>query len=382
MHKVTKLLFVSSALLLSQAHALTLVKVASLSPLSGPSSDQGTQIRNGAQLAVLNAKAEFAKMGLNLQFVAYDDQADPATGTSNARRIASDKTVMAIAGTQNSGVIIPASEAVSGNHLAFVSPTTTNPKVTDRGLKNVNRICARDDAQGPAGADFIISKLKAKKVYMINDKTAYGQGLATEAEKALKAKGAQIVGSEGTEEKSDFSSIVQKIQLTKPDVVYFSGLYGQIGVFAKQLREKGIALPLVGGDGLDSPELIKIAGNGAKNIYFTTIAPPLEILPSAKAINTQYTAANKTSIQGYGIMGYDSALVILQGIRDAYKTAGNKAPTREQVETALRTTVTKGLTGEIRFGSNGDRTEGKMYIRHVGDDLKTTTAGVITVKPK
>ncbi len=385
MSKLNRVLsFLTLSALLGSVQATTVIKLASMSPLSGPASEQGIQIRNAAQLATNNAKAAFAKLGFDLQFVSYDDQADPATGTSNARRIGSDKSILAIVGTQNSGVIIPASEALAPLHVPFVSPSTTSPNVTDRGLKNVNRICARDDSQGPAAADFMVSKLNVKKVYIINDKTAYGQGLTSELEKALKAKGVQIVTNEGTEERSDFSAIISKIKLLKPDAVYFGGLYGQVGVFARQLRDKGVHLPLVGADALDSPDLMKIAGNGAQNIYFTTIAPPIEAVPAVKTVAAQYKAAYKQGIEGYGIIGYDSAQVALQGIKDAIQANGKKLPSREQVETAVRKVkASKGLiTGPVQFNSVGDRISSKMYIRQINDKLHLVTGGVVTVKPK
>ncbi len=370
------------AMALGQAGAATVIKIASMSPLSGSSSDLGTQIRNGAEMAINEQKAAFAKMGFTLQFVAYDDQADPTTGTANARRIAADNSILAMVGTLNSGVVIPSSEALAPSHVAIVSPANTNPKVTDRGLANMNRICARDDSQGPAGADFLVDTLKAKKVYVLNDKTPYGQGLADQAQKEMEGKGVQIVTSEGTEEKSDFSSIISKIKLLKPDAIYFGGLYGQVGPFAKQLREQGVNIPIMGGDGFDSDDLLSLAGPGAANIYFTTVAPPVEAVPAAKAAATRYKAAYKKDIQGFGIMGYDSAKVVLAGIMNAIKANGNKLPTRTQVESAVRkTNLTSGLlTGSIDFNSVGDRTTAKMYIISINSQLKRSTAGTVNVK--
>jgi len=376
-------LIILSAALLSSAQAARVLKLASLSPLSGPQSDQGTQIRNGAALAIENAKAKFARLGFDLQFVGYDDQADPTAGTSAARRIAADKDIFGVVGAMNSGVIIPASDAISANHVVFVSPSTTNPKVTDRGLTNVNRICARDDAQGPSGANFLISTLNVKSVYLLNDRAAYGQGLVDEASKTFQKKGVKILGDEGTEEKNDFSAIISKISLLKPDAIYFGGQYGQVGAFAKQLREKGILIPIMGGDGLDSTDILSIAGTGAKGIYFTTIAPPVEAVPAAATLAKQYKTSFKDDAQGYAIMGYDSAQVILDGLLKAITKAAPNTPTRLQVETAVRNVnVTTGLlTGNVRFNSVGDRTHSTMYIRSVGADLKFNTAGKVAVTP-
>ncbi|WP_420596989.1 branched-chain amino acid ABC transporter substrate-binding protein [Deinococcus sp.] len=365
MKKFTMLALIAG-LALGSASAQTALKIASLSPLSGGQSDLGTQIKNGAQLAVNEYKAQFKALGFDLSLTGYDDQADPATGTAAARKIAADTSILAVVGTLNSGVAIPSSAALAPSHVAMVSPANTANQVTDRGLKNMNRIVARDDAQGPAGANFIVDKLGAKSVYLLNDKTAYGEGLATEVKKALTAKSIKIAGDEGTEEKSDFSAIIAKIKLTKPDVIYFGGIYNQIGVFAKQLREAGVTSPLVGGDGLDSAELLTIAGKGAENIYFTTVAAPADALPAAKTVAANYKKAFGKDIQGFGIFGYDAAKVTLQGVLAAIKANGNKLPTRTQVESAMRSVNATGLlSGTVQFNSVGDRKAAKMYIMNI-----------------
>lgn len=381
MKKSALSLSVLAALALGTASAQTTVKIATLSPLSGGQSDLGTQIRNGAQIAVNEYKAQFQKLGLNLQLVAYDDQADPATGTAQARKIAADRQILAVVGTLNSGVAIPSSAALAPSRVAMVSPANTANNVTDRGLSNMNRIVARDDAQGPAGANFITGNLKAKKVYILNDKTAYGEGLAKEVEKALKAKNIQVVANEGTEEKSDFSGIVSKIRLQNPDAIYFGGIYNQVGVFIKQLRDAGVNTPVVGGDGLDSSELATIAGTGANNIYFTTVAAPIEALPAARVFATNFQKTFKDQAQGFGAFGYDAAKVVLQGILNAAKANGNKAPTRQQVETAIRKGSFTGLlSGNVSFNSVGDRKAATLYVMNVqGGKYKLATR--IPVKP-
>jgi len=381
MKKTALSLSVLAALALGSADAATVMKIATISPLSGSSSNLGLQIKNGAQLAVNEMRAEFARMGITLQLVAYDDQADAATGTAAARRVVADKSVIGVVGTLNSGVAIPVSAVLAPSRIAMVSPANTNEKVTDRGLKNMNRICARDDAQGPAGGDFVMTNLKAKKVYVLNDKTPYGQGLAEQAEKAMKARGASIVQSEGVAaEERDFTAVITKIQALKPDAIYFGGLYGQVGPFAKQLRDRGIQTPIVGGDGYDSDDLTKLAGTGANNIYFTTVAPPVDAVPTAKIAAASYKKTFKSDIQGFGVMSYDSARVLLMGIKNAYKTAGNKVPTRAQVETSVRTgTYNNLLTGQVKFDKNGDRTSAKMYVIAVKNGNRST-AGTVNVK--
>lgn len=380
MKKTAISLSVLAALALGSANAQTVIKIASLSPLSGGQSDLGTQIRNGVQLAVNEYKAAFKKLGFDLQLVPYDDQADPATGTAAARKIAADTQILAVVGTLNSGVAIPSSAALQPSHVAMVSPANTNVMVTDRGLSNMNRIVARDDAQGGAGAAFIMNTLKAKKVYVLNDKTAYGEGLAGEVEKNLKAKGVAVAANEGTEEKSDFSAIIAKIKLQNPEAIYFGGIYNQIGVFIKQLREAGVTTPVVGGDGLDSTELATIAGAGATNIYYTTVAAPIEALPAAKVFAANYQKAFGKPAQGFGAFGYDAAKVTLQGILSAVRANKNKLPSRTQVESAIRKGSYTGLlSGTVNFNSVGDRKAATLYIINVKDG-KFVPSGSVNVK--
>ncbi|ANE43234.1 branched-chain amino acid ABC transporter substrate-binding protein [Deinococcus puniceus] len=368
MKKTILSLTVLTALVLSSAKAQTTIKIASLSPLSGAQSELGTQIRNGAMLAVNEYKAQFKKLGFDLSLTPFDDQADPATGTAAARKIAADRQILAVVGTFNSGVAIPASAALLASHVAMITPAASANQVTDRGLSNMNRIVARDGAQGPAGANFMVDTLKAKRVYILNDKTAYGGGLAIEVEKVMKARKVQVVANEGTEEKSDFSSIIAKIKLQKPDAIYFGGIYNQVGVFAKQLRENGVMTPVVGGDGLDSAQLATIAGKGAHNIFYTLSAAPPESLPAAKTLATLYQKTFGSSVQGFGVLAYDAATVVLRSILSAASANGNKAPTRLQVETAIRKGTFKGLlSGDISFDAIGDRKGASIFYMSIMD---------------
>ncbi|GGL08342.1 branched-chain amino acid ABC transporter substrate-binding protein [Deinococcus radiotolerans] len=361
----TAALLLLTAALTGTASAQTTIKLATISPLSGPQSDMGLQLRNGTQLAVNAYKAKFKALGFDLQLVAYDDQADPATGTAAARKLVADRDILAVVGTLNSGVAIPVSSVLASSHVTMVSPLNTANEVTDRGLKNVNRIVARVDAQGPAAARFMINSLKVRKVYLLNDKTTFGEGLAGEVERALQAGGVQILANEGTEEKTDFFSVVAKIKLQKPDAIYFGGMYSQAGVFAKQLREAGILTPIVGGDGFDSADLLTIAGAGAERIYFTTIAAPPASLPAAATLATQYQKTFSRPLQGFGMFSYDAASVALQGILAAMPAKGTR-PSREQVERATRNlTVTGLISGTVSFNSVGDRRNVKLYVLQV-----------------
>src|SRR5258708_17205114 len=156
------------------------IKIASQSPLSGSQSSLGVAIRNGTDVAIQQLKKPIEDMGFKVEYVPFDDQATADVGVANAQNIVNDAAILAVIGHLNSGVAIPSSEVYAKSDLVMVSPANTNPKVTDRGLPTVNRVCGRDDIQGAVGATYAHDKLGAKSVYVLHDKTAYGEGLATQ----------------------------------------------------------------------------------------------------------------------------------------------------------------------------------------------------------
>lgn len=344
------------ALVLGLASAQSnVIKIATQSPLSGGQAALGEQIKLGAQVAVEEAQARFKAMGFDLQLAPYDDQANPDTGVANANRIINDKDILGVVGHLNSGVAIPASEVYARTGLVMVSPANTNPRVTDRNLPNVNRICGRDDVQGPAGAEFAYRDLKVTKAFVLHDKTAYGQGLAENFAKRFRELGGTVLQLVGTEEKSNFASLILQIQAAKPDLIYFGGIYDQIGPFAKQLRERGITTPIMGGDGLDSSEYERLAGPAAaKNTYFTTVAGPVSQFPKAAALAKVFEQKFNKKIEGFGIYAYDAANVIIAAIEAAIKANGGKKPDVKQVAQEVRKVKLSGLTGDIEFDSKGD----------------------------
>src|SRR5687768_17120484 len=180
------------------------VKIATQSPLSGGQAALGEGIKLGTQLGIDKFKGGLEKAGFKVELVPFDDQAKPDVGVANSKNIIADKDIMVVIGHLNSGVAIPSSEVYKEVNLAMISPANTNEKITDRGYPNVNRVCGRDDVQGPVGAEFAANTLKVKSVYVIHDKTTYGQGVAEAFKKDIEKKGVKVVGFDGTEEKSNF----------------------------------------------------------------------------------------------------------------------------------------------------------------------------------
>src|SRR6266436_4909381 len=257
------------------------IKIASQSPLSGGQAALGEGIKLGAQLAVEKLKGNLEKMGYKVEFVPFDDQAKPDVGTANAKNIISDKDIMAVIGHLNSGVAIPSSEVYKEVGVVMISPANTNPVVTDRGYPNVNRVCGRDDVQGVVGSEFAHGTMKVKSVYIIHDKTQYGQSIAEFFKADSEKKGVKVLGFEGTEEKSNFDPIITPIKAKNPDLIYFGGIYDQGAPFFKQAREKGLKAKFLGPDGMDSSDMVKIAGKAAIGMYYTTAAAPTSS-PAAK----------------------------------------------------------------------------------------------------
>ena len=351
---------------LVQAQTAKVIKIASQSPLSGGQSVLGTGLRNGAELAIEQLGGPLKDAGFDVQFVPFDDQAKPDVGVANAQQIVADPAILGVVGHFNSGVAIPSSEVYDQNNLVMVSPANTNPAVTDRGLKTVNRVCGRDDAQGAVGAQYAAS-LGIKSVYVLNDTTAYGAGVASYFRDNAAALGINVLGFEGTTETSNFDGIIQPILALNPDAVYMGGIYDQMGVFANQLAAAGFKGQLLGPDGLDSPDYAKLAGTAAVGTYYSSAAGPASAYPGTAQFVKDNTAKYGSAPTPYAAESYDSAAIVLAGILKASQAANGAVPARADVAAAVRATSDyAGITGSISFDANGDRAEANYFVLKVG----------------
>src|SRR5437667_651124 len=293
------------------------IKIATQSPLSGGQAALGEGIKLGAQLAVEKFRGNLTKMGYKVDFVPFDDPAKPDVGVANSKNIIADKDILAVIGHLNSGVAIPSSEVYKEVSLVMISPANTNPVVTDRGYPNVNRVCGRDDVQGVVGSEFAHATMKAKSVYVIHDKTPYGQGVAEFFKADAEKKGLKVLGFEGTEEKSNFDPIITPMKAKNPDVIDFGGIYDQAAPFFKQAREKGVKSKFLGPDGLDSSDLTKIAGKAVVGMYYTSAAVPACELPRAKQFVDDFKKKFGKNPEPYAAEAYDPATIALKGIEAA-----------------------------------------------------------------
>ena len=339
------------------------IKIAVQAPLSGEQAALGEHIKLGAQLAVEESVKAFKALGYDLELVPQDDQAKPEVGVANARNMVADPDVLVIVGHFNSGVALPASEVYKDAMLAMISPANTATEITDRGYPNVNRVCGRDDVQGPVGARFAAQELKAKSVYIIHDKTLYGQGVADNFRNEAKKLGINVLGFEGTEERANFSPMINPLKAKNPALVYFGGIYHQGGLLLKQLREKGVNAKFMGPDGLDSAEMAKIAGSSVVGSYYTSVAGPPDAYPETAAFAKKFKQRFSKDVEAFGLYGYDATLVGIKAMEQWLKANPGKKPSRTDVSTAVRKIKGfKGVTGPIEFDSKGDPVKAKYFV--------------------
>jgi len=339
------------------------IKIAVQAPLSGEQAAIGEHIKLGAQLAVEESSKAFKDLGYDLVLVPQDDQAKPEVGVANARNMVADPEVLVIVGHFNSGVALPASEVYKDAMLTMISPANTATEITDRGYPNVNRVCGRDDVQGPVGARFTAQDLKLKSVYIIHDKTLYGQGVAENFRNEAKKLGLNVLGFDGTEERANFSPMIIPLKAKNPDLVYFGGIYHQGGLLLKQLREKGVKAKFMGPDGLDSAEMAKIAGSAVVGSYYTSVAGPPDAYPETAAFAKKYKQRFGKETESFGMYGYDATLVGIKAIEGWIKANPGKKPSRADVAMAVRKIKNfKGVTGAIEFDNKGDPVKAKYFV--------------------
>ncbi len=339
------------------------IKVAVQAPLSGEQAALGEHIKLGAQLALEEAIGTFKALGYELILVPYDDQAKPEVGVANARNLVADPDVLLLVGHFNSGVALPASEVYKDAKLAMVSPANTATEITDRGYANVNRVCGRDDVQGPVGARFAAQELKSKSVYIIHDKTLYGQGVADNFRSEAEKLGLKVLGYEGTEERANFAPMIIPMKAKKPDLVYFGGIYHQGGLLLKQMREKGVKAIFMGPDGLDSSEMVKITGPSVVGSYYTTVAGPPEAYPESAAFAKKFKQRFGKEVESFAMYGYDAAQVGIKAIEQTLQASGGKKPSRAEISAAVRGIKDfRGVTGTIAFDHKGDPVKAKYFV--------------------
>ena len=343
------------------------IKLGVAGPITGPNAAFGAQLKNGVEQAVEDINAAGGILGQRITVSIGDDRSDPKEGVSVANKFVADGIKMVL-GHFNSGVTMPASEVYAENGILMITPSATNPRITERGLWNAFRTCGRDDQQGAVAADYIVKNLKGKKIAIAHDKTTYGQGLADETRKAKRAAGVNDVLYEGvnTGEK-DFSALVSKIKASGADVLYWGGLHTEGGLIVRQMRDQGLKTVMMSGDGITSDEFAAIGGPGVEGTLMTFPPDPRK-RPEAAAVLKKFEA-RKFNPEAYTLYSYAGVEIMKQAAEGAKSLDPKKMA--EFMKTGFKF---KTVIGEISFDKKGDitRPDYTMYTWKKGSDGKIT----------
>src|SRR4030081_1939904 len=322
------------------------VKFAVAGPLTGPNASFGAQLKNGTEQAVADINASGGILGQKIVLESGDDVSDPKQGVSVANKFAGDGVKFVI-GHFNSGVTMPASEAYQENGILEITPSATNPKITERGMWNIFRTCGRDDQQGEVAGKYILAKFKGKKIAVVHDKTTYGQGLADETKKAINKGGMKEVLYEGVNVgEKDYSALISKIKAAGADLVYWGGLHTEGGLIVRQMRDHGVKAPLMGGDGIADDEFASIAGPGAEGTLMT-YGPDPRNRPEAKAVVEKFRA-KKFEPQAYTLYSYAAVQIIKQAAEAAKSLDPKKVAAQMYSGQKFKTVI-----GDISYDKKG-----------------------------
>ncbi len=332
----------------------TIVKIGHVAPLSGAQAHYGKDNENGVRMAIEDLNAQGVTIGgkkVKFQIQAEDDAADPKQGTAAAQKLC-DAKVAGVVGHLNSGTTIPASKVYNDCGIPHVTGAATNPGLTKPGYKTTFRIIANDNALGSALALYAADTLKLKKVAIIDDRTAYGQGVAEVFKNTAKSKGMTVVDEQFTNDKAtDFMAILTAIKAKAPDAVFYGGMDPQAGPMLRQMEQLGMTnVKYFGGDGICTNEVIKLAA-GAKtldNVICAEGGASLGKMPGGNAWKAKYDKKYPNQFQVYSPYTYDATFVLVEAMKAA-KSTDPKVYTPFLAKTSY-----KGITANIAFETNGE----------------------------
>ena len=337
--------------------AATIVKIGSAAPLTGGIAHLGKDNENGVRLAVDEANAKNLTIDgkkIKFEMMGEDDEANPTKGPIVAQKMA-DAKVAGVVGHLNSGVTIPASDVYNKAGIPMISGSATNPKLTEQGFKFTFRTVGRDDQQGPALASYLASEVKPKTVAVIDDATAYGEGLANEVEKTLTAAGVKVLPREkGTDKTTDWKAQLTKIKGKKPDAIFFGGMDATGGPLMKQGRELGIKAVFAFGDGACTDKMKELAGDAAEGLFCSQAGLPVQA--ANKSFLENYKKKFSVDPILYAPFTYDAANLLIAAMQKANSTDPAK------YLSALAAISYDGASGKIEFDAKGDRKDAEMTI--------------------
>ncbi|MEX3981698.1 branched-chain amino acid ABC transporter substrate-binding protein [Paraburkholderia sp. EG287A] len=349
------------------------VKIGFAGPMTGAQAHYGKDFQNGITLAVEDINATKPVIGgkpVHFVLDAADDQADPRTGTTVAQKLVDDG-IKGMLGHFNSGTTIPASRIYANAGIPQIAMATA-PEYTQQGFKTTFRMMTSDTQQGSVAGTFAVKNLGMKKIVVIDDRTAYGQGLADEFSKAAKAAGGTIIDREYTNDKAvDFKSVLTKAKAMAPDLVYFGGADSQAAPMVKQMKSLGIKAPLMGGEMVHTPTFLQIAGDAANGTVASLAGLPLDQMPGGKDYVTKYKKRFGEDVQTYSPYAYDGAMAMF----DAMKKANSTDPAK-YLPFLAKTSMPAVTTADLAYDTRGDLKNGGITLYKVVDGKWTTLQSV------
>jgi branched-chain amino acid transport system substrate-binding protein len=363
--------FVWVAFLASPANAgeLPPIKLGLVIPMAGEAGRVGESMRQAAELAIADGTE---KLGRKVELVLGDDQFDPKQAVAVAEKLVQDG-VWGVVGHFYSSSSIPASAVYSQGGIPMVTATSTHPRLTAQGFDNVFRVSGRDDQHGLSAADFILARLRVRRLAVVDDRTEYGRTLAETLIRSVERRaGPRIVVAEEeiAQGDKDFSAVVARLKSVQPDVVYFGGIYREGGYLVRQMRQAGLMAAFVSGDGVLDPEFVKIAGEEAASGTYLTFAPDPRLLISAQTVIQRFEA-RYGPIGPYVLYTYDAMGVLLRAIQIAKPMTNSKEELRKVLK-VMRTMEYNGTLGRLRWDKNGDLATSPyvVYVARKGGNLQ------------
>lgn len=348
-----------------------------VAPLTGDLTAIGQGIKNGADLAIKQANDKKLVKGVTLKLDAEDDTGKADIGATVAAKLVADSSVVGVVGPLNSSVARSVAPVMAKANLAIISPANSATDLTGRDLlekgktqvrpnKSYFRLAATDDFQGPFDASYAVNELKKKKIAIVHDKKAYGQGLAAAFAAEAKKLGATVLQTETvTVGDKDFSAVIDKIKTQGPDLLFYGGEYPEAAPLSKQMKAKGLNIPLMGGDGVQAAKYIQLAGAASEGDYASGFGAPTSSLDSAKQFLADYKAAGYTQeADPYGAAAYDATMAIIKALDKASGENKTGQALRDEVTKELSDVSFDGVTGPVSFDQFGD-TNNKVLTAYV-----------------
>jgi branched-chain amino acid transport system substrate-binding protein len=320
-------------------------------PLSGDDAQFGEDIARGVEIAIDEINQKGGLLGCQLELIKLDDKADPREASNSAAKLIANSKVVGVVGHLNSGCSIPASVQYNRAGMVMVSPSSTADDLTNQGYPEVFRVVLKDSAQGPAAAVFAKDKLNATRICVLNDKTAYGKGLAEAFKNKSIELGMEIVLEDSYNKgEKDFSTLVTKIAATNPDIIYTGSMYTEPALLMSQARPRGLTATFMGGDGLFAPKLMEIGGDATEGTIISFLAPPWEETETATTFLQTYKTKYGEDVKSFAPLAYNAMMTLAEGIRRA------GVAERAAIVKAMRAPDfnLEAIGGRIEFDEKGD----------------------------